>query len=170
MKTTVQKNIVDTFKNLNEILSKFSEEELNAVPYQGSWTAGQVVQHIILADSGYPELFGGNTEKTTRKPDEKVKDIEGLFLNFNIKMDAPIFLKPEKKDYSKNALNLSLLKIESELLNSADTYDLTLTCLDFQVPGFDKFTIYEWLYFVISHTQRHTNQLHTIFKMLTNVN
>lgn len=167
MKTEVQKNIVETFKKLNEALSLFSESELNLVPYQGSWTAGQVVQHIILACSGYPELFAGKTEKTIRKPDEKVKDIETLFLNFNIKMDSPVFLKPEKKEYNKNALNLELLKIESELLDSAEKYDLTLTILDFELPGSGKFTIYEWINFAIIHTQRHTHQLNTIFQYIT---
>lgn len=167
MKTDVQKDIVETFKKLNDILSKFSENELNQVPFQGSWTPGQVVQHIILACSGFPELFAGNTEKTTRKPDEKIKDIEGLFLNFNIKMDAPVFLKPEKKEYNKNALNIELLKLESELLDCAEKYDLTLTCLDFQVPGFDKFTMYEWIDFALVHTQRHTHQLNSIFQHIT---
>lgn len=167
MNTNVQKDIVETFKKLNDILSKFSESELNLIPYQGSWTAGQVVQHIILACSGFSELFAGNTEKTTRKPDEKIKDIDGLFLNFNIKMDAPVFLQPEKKEYSKNALNIKLLKIESELLDSASKYDLTLTCLDFQVPGFDKFTMYEWIDFALVHTQRHTHQLNNIFEYIT---
>ncbi|WP_239023115.1 hypothetical protein [Flavobacterium endoglycinae] len=71
MKAEIQKNIVDTFRKLHTILSKFSENELNLVPYHGSWTAGQVTQHIILACSGYPELFAGETEKSTRKPDEK---------------------------------------------------------------------------------------------------
>ncbi|KOP35706.1 DinB family protein [Flavobacterium sp. WLB] len=167
MKTDVQKDIVETFKKLNDILSKFSENELNQVPFQGSWTPGQVVQHIILACSGFPELFAGNTEKTTRKPDEKIKDIEGLFLNFNIKMDAPVFLKPEKKEYNKNALNIELLRLESELLDCAEKYDLTLTCLDFQVPGFDKFTMYEWIDFALVHTQRHTHQLNSIFQHIT---
>lgn len=167
MNTNVRKDIVETYKKLNDTLSKFSESELNLIPYQGSWTAGQVVQHIILACSGFPELFAGNTEKTTRKPDEKIKDIDGLFLNFNIKMDAPVFLQPEKKEYSKNALNMKLLKIESELLDSASKYDLTLTCLDFQVPGFDKFTMYEWIDFALVHTQRHTHQLNNIFQYIT---
>ncbi len=167
MKTDVQKDIVETFKKLNDILSKFSENELNQIPFQGSWTPGQVVQHIILACSGFPELFAGNTEKTTRKPDEKIKDIEGLFLNFTIKMDAPVFLKPEKKEYNKNALNIELLRLESELLDCAEKYDLTLTCLDFQVPGFDKFTMYEWIDFALVHTQRHKHQLNTIFQYIT---
>lgn len=167
MKTEVQKNIVETFKRLNEILSSFSEEELNTVPYQGSWTAGQTAQHIILACSGYPKLFAGKTEKTARKPDEKVKDIEALFLNFNIKMDSPDFLKPEIKDYNKNSLTLSLLKIESQLLEASENYDLSLTCLDFQLPGFEKFTIYEWINFALIHAQRHTKQLNDIFKYET---
>ncbi|WP_343694606.1 DinB family protein [Flavobacterium sp.] len=167
METNVQKNIVETFKKLNEIFSKFSENEINQIPYQGSWTPGQVVQHIILACSGYPQLFGGKTEKTTRKPDEKIKDIEGLFLNFSIKMDSPVFLIPEKKEYNKNKLNLELLRIESELLDCAEKYDLTLTCLDFQVPGFDTFTMYEWIDFALVHTQRHTHQLNSIFQHIT---
>ncbi|WP_276381359.1 DinB family protein [Flavobacterium sp. H4147] len=167
MKAEIQKNIVDTFRKLHTILSKFSENELNLVPYHGSWTAGQVTQHIILACSGYPELFAGETEKSTRKPDEKVKDIEGLFLNFSIKMDSPVFLIPEKKEYDKEKLNSKLLKIESELLDSAERYDLTLIPLNFQLPGFEKFTIYEWISFALIHTQRHTNQLNTIFQYIT---
>ncbi|WP_264538082.1 DinB family protein [Flavobacterium sp. N1736] len=167
MKEELQKNIVETFKKLNAILSEFSESELNTVPYKGSWTGGQTAQHIILACSGYPDLFAGKTEKTTRKPDEKVKEIEALFLNFNTKMDSPDFIKPEIKDYNKNSLTLSLLTIESELLTASENFDLTLTCLDFEVPGFGKFTILEWVNFGLVHAQRHTKQLHDIFNYVT---
>ncbi|MFH6937592.1 DinB family protein [Flavobacterium sp. FlaQc-30] len=79
MKAAVKQNIVQTFHDLNEIFSSFSENEINITPYEGSWTAGQTVQHIVLAGSGYPELFAGKTEKTTRNPEEKVKDLEALF-------------------------------------------------------------------------------------------
>lgn len=167
MKTALQKNIVETFKKLNEVLSSFSEEELNTVPFRGSWTPGQVVQHIILGNSGYPKLFAGKTQKTIRKYDEHIKELESIFLNFSIKMEAPDFLKPELKIYSKNALTLSLLQIESDLLNASENYDLTLTCLDFQVPGFENFTIYEWINFALVHSQRHTHQLQKISNYIT---
>lgn len=167
MKTSLQRDIVETFKKLNETLSSFSDEEINTVPFKGSWTPGQVVQHIILGNSGYPELFAGNTKPTIRKYDEHVKELEGIFLNFNTKMDAPDFLKPEAKNYNKNALTLSLLKIESDLLNAAENNDLTLTCLDFQVPGFENFTIYEWINFALVHSQRHTHQLQKISNYIT---
>ncbi|MCC9065716.1 DinB family protein [Flavobacterium piscisymbiosum] len=167
MKTALQKNIVETFQKLNESLSSFSEEEMNTVPFKGSWTPGQVVQHIILGNSGYPELFSGNTKKTIRKYDEHVKELEGIFLNFSTKMDAPDFLRPEMKNYNQNALTLSLLKIESDLLNASEDYDLTLTCLDFQIPGFEHFTIYEWINFALVHSQRHTHQLQKISHYIT---
>lgn len=166
MKTELQANIVETFKKLNEILSKFSETEFNTVPYKGSWTAGQTVQHIILACSGYPDLFKGRTVKTIRKPDEYIRQLQGIFLDFNTKMGSPEFLKPEITDYSKNSLTLTLLKIESDLLLAAETYDLTLTCLDFELPGFEKFTILEWINFALIHTQRHINQLNNIYRYL----
>ena len=169
MKTEVQKNIVETFKKLNDTLSSFSEDELNTIPYKDSWTAGQTAQHIILACSGYPELFAGNTQKTIRKHNEFVPLLEGIFLDFNSKMNSPEFLVPEKKDYNKNSLTLSILKIESDLLQATEKYDLTLTCMDFHVPGFENFTIFEWIHFGLIHTQRHTNQLNSIFKMLTKI-
>lgn len=163
MKTEVQKKIIETFKNLNEILFEFSETELNTVPFEGSWTAGQTTQHILLVCAGYPELFAGKTEKTNRRPDEKIKEIESVFLDFHTKMDAPDFVKPEIKDYSKNSLTLALLNLESELLKASENFDLTLTCLDFEVPGFGTFTVLEWINFGLIHAQRHTKQLHDIY-------
>lgn len=81
-------------------------------------------------------------------------------------MDSPDFLKPEITDYNKNSLILTLLQIESDLLLASETYDVTLTCLDFELPGFEKFTILEWINFALIHTQRHTNQLNNIYKYL----
>lgn len=167
MKTLLQKKITETFEQLYKILSSLSETELNTVPYEGSWTAGQVLQHLILASSGYPEMCSGPTEKTTREPDEKVKDIAALFLNFTIKMQAPEFIIPLDKKYNKNSLTLSLQKIEEELLHVSKTYDLTLTCLNSEIPTFGKFTIYEWINFSLIHIQRHIKQLNTICQEVT---
>ncbi|OXA78584.1 DinB superfamily protein [Flavobacterium aquidurense] len=169
MKTTLQTNIVETFKNLSEIHSKFSETELNTVPYEGSWTAGQTTQHILKACSGYAALFLGKTEETTRTPDLYIKDIEALFLNFNIKMNAPDYLLPEIIDYNKGEQTLELLNKEADLLTLSAIHDLTLTCLDSQVPGFEKFTILEWLSFALIHTQRHTHQLNEIYKIVNKI-
>jgi hypothetical protein len=166
MTRVIQTYIIETFKNLSEIISQFSETQFNTVPPQGGWTAGQTVQHIILACSGYSELFKGKKEKTNRKPDQYIKELENIFLDYSTKMDSPEFLKPEITDYNKNSQVLSLLNIESDLLFASENYDLTMTCLDFELPGYEKFTILEWINFGLIHTRRHTKQLNDIFSSL----
>lgn len=167
MKTELKKNIATNFEQLNTVLSSFSESEINVSPFEGSWTAGQVAQHIIMSMSGFPKLCNGNTEKTTREPDVKVKNIKAVFLDFTVKMESPEFINPLNKEYNKNSLLLSLQKIEKELLNISETCDLTLTCLDFELPSFGKFTIYEWINFGLIHSQRHLQQLNAIFEKVT---
>ncbi len=166
MKSAVQNTILETYGKLNDILSTFSKEEINIIPFEGSWTGGQTVQHIILACSGIPALFAGKTEKTTRKPDENVKQLDAIFLDFNTKYESPENIKPAAIDYEKNTLTASAKKIQDDLFEAAETYDLTLTCLDAKIPGFENFTIYEWLYFAIVHTQRHTHQLKSIYETI----
>ncbi|MCR4031504.1 MULTISPECIES: DinB family protein [Flavobacterium] len=164
MKSAVQNTILETYGKLNDIISDFSKEEINIIPFEGSWTGGQTVQHIILACSGIPMLFAGNTEKTTRKPDEYVKQLDAIFLDYTTKYQSPENIKPAAIDYEKSTLTASVKKIQNDLFEAAETYDLTPTCLDAKIPGLENLTIYEWLHFAIVHTQRHTQQLKSIFE------
>lgn len=166
MKSAIQNTILETYTKLSDTLSDFPKEEINIVPFEGSWTAGQTVQHIILACSGLTMLFAGKTEKSTREPDENVKKLDGIFLDFNTKYQSPENIKPAEIDYEKDTLLSSVKKIQTDLFEAAETYDLTLICMDAKVPGFENFTIYEWLHFAIVHTQRHTHQLKSIYEKL----
>ncbi|MBE8726096.1 DinB family protein [Flavobacterium hungaricum] len=164
MKSALQNTILATYDALCETLSGASQEEINTILFAGSWTAAQTAQHIILSCSGLPTLFAGKTEKTTRKADENVKQLDGIFLDFKKKYQSPENIKPAAIDYDKEALLLSIKKIQSDLFHDAANYDLTLTCLDAKIPGFENFTIYEWIHFAIVHTQRHTRQLKNILE------
>lgn len=46
-----------TLTTLLQVVSSFDEEELNKIPFSDSWTAGQVVQHLILANTGFIEVM-----------------------------------------------------------------------------------------------------------------
>jgi len=164
MKSAIQNTILETYTKLSDILSAFLEEEINVKPFEGSWTGGQTVQHSILACSEIPKLFVGKTEKTTREPDENIKKLDAIFLDFNTKYKSPENIKPANIEYDKKTLLASIKKVQNDLFEAAETYDLTLTCLDAQIPGCENFTIYEWLYFAIVHTQRHTHQLESIYE------
>ena len=162
----LQKNISETYKKFIKDLSSFSESEINISPFEGSWTAAQLTQHLILASSGFTKMCSGKTEETDRNPAEKIDAIKDLFFNFEIKMQSPESINPPNIKYDKNLLILALQEIEQELLNVSKTFDLNLTCLAYEVSGFGKFTIYEWISFVLIHTQRHLKQLNTIFEAI----
>lgn len=164
MEGAIQNTILETYTKLGDLIFSFSKEEINIIPFEGSWTAGQTAQHIVLACSGLTMLFAGKTEKTTRKPDENVKGLDAIFLDFTTKYQSPENIKPPTIEYEKSTLLASVKKIQNDLFEAAETYDLTLTCLDGKIPGFENFTIYEWLHFAIVHTQRHTHQLKTIYE------
>jgi len=164
MESAIQNTILETYTKLSDLISSFSQEEINIVPFEGSWTGGQTVQHIILACSDFPKLFAGKTEKINREPDENVKKLDAIFLDFNTKYESPENIKPATIDYDKKTLLTSIQKIQTNLFEAAETYDLTLTCVGFQIPGFENFTIYEWIHFAIVHTKRHTYQLEKIYE------
>lgn len=166
MKSAIQNTILETYTKLHDLVSSFSKEEINIVPFEGSWTAGQTTQHIILACSGLTMLFAGKTEKTTREPDANVKALDAIFLDFTTKYQSPENIKPPDIEYEKGTLLASIKKIQNDLFEAAETYDLTLTCLDAKIPGFEHFTIYEWLHFAIIHTQRHTHQLKSTYEYI----
>lgn len=164
MESALKNQIIETYSKLSDTLNSFSPEELNKIPFEGSWTGGQTVQHIILACSGFPALFSGKKETTQRALDTNIPKLDAIFLDFNTKMQSPEPLKPAAVDYDKNTLLVSVEKIKKDLAEDSETYDLTLTCLDAQMPGFENFTILEWIHFAIIHTQRHTHQLDTIYQ------
>lgn len=148
-------------------LSQFTQEEINTVPFKGSWTAGQVARHIIKGIGGLPELFMyGEVKKTERAPDANVKDIDDIFLNFNAKFKSPDFVLPENVTYNKEELISSLKDTKQKTIAAAKVKDLTLTSYAFEMPVMGFLTLYEHLHFAQVHTIRHNRQLRNIHEKL----
>jgi hypothetical protein len=163
----VRREADETLTRLIQLLSKFNQEQLNTVPFEGSWTAGQLAQHLIMADGGFVEMINDPVKETQRNVDELVSKIKTIFLNFDIKMSSPDFIVPQLIDYEKEELVGSLNKIKSNLNKSLETLDLTKTCTSFELPVLGFLTRLEAVYFIIYHTQRHVHQLTKIYKKVT---
>lgn len=166
MKTELKQEITTTFGQFVDTLSLFTPSEINQIPFEGSWTAGQVTRHIIKSTSGLRQVCDANTKKLPGNGDEKIPVIEGIFLNFSTKYNSPDFIYPEDREYDKTELLAALQRIQKEMLDIAENYDLTLTCLDFEIPGVGNLTIYELLTFCIVHSKRHINQLKNIYNVI----
>lgn len=166
MKTAVENLFDQTMSKLIVILEDFSAQELNEIPFPGSWTAGQVGEHLFRS-YGVIETLKGNVVATTRCADEKTFAIKTLFLDFNIKMESPEAILPSKDYINKDQLILGLKKRVSQFTDLIKKEDLSLICTDFSIQEYGSFTRLEWVYFTIYHTMRHLYQLEQIKEKLT---
>ncbi|NNU33478.1 DinB family protein [Mucilaginibacter sp. S1162] len=119
--------------NLAQAISSIPDDQFNTVPFKDSWTAGQVTEHIFKA-LGVNVLYGKN-QPTERAPDENVEETGKLFLNMDIKMKSPDFIYPSDGPHDKKEMLAKLEDSLDKLITAAKTLDLTLTCLDFEIPG-----------------------------------
>lgn len=168
MKTNKEliKETNNTLDELIGMLESITPAQFNQVPFEGSWTAGQLAQHLTLADSGFPALATGPVSDTDRAPDQMVAPIAESFLNFEIKFESPDFIRPEMRDYDKDEMIRGLKKIKADIASAIGDSDLTKTCMAFAFPVLGNLTRYEAANFVIIHTTRHIHQLKNIYNAL----
>ncbi|MCF0040940.1 DinB family protein [Dyadobacter fanqingshengii] len=157
----------NTTKNFLEAIDAFDENEINEVPFEGSWTGGQVVEHILKSESGLPDMLLGDYADTQRPVDANIAEIEHIFLDFSTKMKAPDFNVPSNGPHNKAELVAAFQKEREEIRKVAAEHDLSLTATAFAFPGVGKLTRWEWLNFVVCHSKRHIYQLKNIRKKLS---
>lgn len=162
----LQSSIKDSFGKLVSVLDSFTEDQINQIPFEGSWTAGQVGEHLTKGLSGLPRLAAGKTQPADRPFDAKAETIKSIFLDFSTKLQSPEYLIPSNEHHSKQKLISELRQIEKDILDVDDRCNLTHLCLDFEFPQMGTLTIYEWIVFTLAHAQRHTHQLENIHARL----
>lgn len=104
----------------------------------------------------------GEGRATERNPEEKVSPLRNLFLNFDIKMTSPDFVRPSDVLQNKDAILRSVEDTFEAMIVLSKKLDLTLTFPGFEMPQFGLLTRLEWLSFILFHTQRHIRQLQNI--------
>lgn len=149
----------ETWSKLLENLSAFGEDGFNRKPAPEKWSAGQVAQHLIKANSGFPKMVSGESEETDREPGAMIERIRSDFADFGIKMEAAAFLVPEDRIYEKENSIESLENIKSEIDKILENIDLSRTSKSFEFPVYGHLTGLETLAFIVYHTQRHIHQL-----------
>lgn len=152
-------NLHSTFDDLLNILSKTSDTVLNKIPFKDSWSAGQVVEHIVLCGNGIPD---NKTGDSTRQRDEKVTILKEIFSNMDEKSKTDPALAPQGFAHKQDDLINQIKAIRKKLCVIAAQKDLNAICLDREFPTLGLLTRYEWLSFICFHTQRHTKQIQNI--------
>jgi hypothetical protein len=166
MDTLILKETEVTSRILLVVVASIRAEQINTVPFAGSWTAGQVGEHLLISASGVLETINGPVEPTERDPSEMAGFIKNMFLDFTSKMSSPDFVLPSDTPKNKEALLQSLEKTMNGIHAVAEREDLSATCMSFEFPGFGMLTRLEWITFILAHIQRHVHQLNIIAEKL----
>jgi hypothetical protein len=156
-------NLLEEFEEATStfftLLSSFDQQQINTVPYEGSWTAAQTGEHVFKSDSMLLDWLTRATQPTLRAPDEQVAGIRATFLDFSTRLESPKEIVPTESTHEKEALIGALRSTRERLRKVISNDDLTLTVSS---PIFGEPTKLELVNFVVVHTKRHSNQLRKI--------
>jgi uncharacterized damage-inducible protein DinB len=145
-------------------ISKFTQEQFNKIPFEGSWTAGQVAQHIFKSESGIPAVWKGESIPTERPVDEKSGILKQIFLDFATKLKSPDFILPTDEPKDKETMYNALKSNREAIESLAANIDLSRTYTGFSIPGIGELTGEEAVTFIIIHSTRHIRQLEKIYE------
>jgi hypothetical protein len=153
-----------TTSQLLEVINKFTPQNINSIPFEGSWTAGQVADHVTKSNISITRALSLTGTAINRDPGERIQELAEVFLNFSTKLKSPDFILPGQDYYEKEViiahLNHWLVKLK-EIAQESDLSEMI------KHPAFGDITKFEILHFVLYHTQRHIRQLENIFKAVS---
>lgn len=167
MEKEIIQSLENSKKNLLDAILLFDNEQFNMIPFEGSWTAGQVCDHLFKAESGITDVWQGNSRQIERAVNENVAQIEGTFLNFDVKFKSPEFIIPSNGWIEKDAKYEALKSNRNKIIKVAKEIDLSLEYTDLELPVTGALTGIEWISFINAHAIRHTRQLKNIYQKLT---
>lgn len=156
--------IDEAVSTLDALIASLDEDKMNVVPYEGSWTAGQLIRHIVKSTNCMAEAMHQKGKLAERNIVVRVPELQKIFLDFSYKMKSPKYIVPEKEHYERltsiEELHASFQQFR-ENTDRAYLYDL--------VEGLQlgPITKLEILHFVLYHTQRHLNQMKKICDVIS---
>jgi hypothetical protein len=165
---TLNKNEIFTatgeaVSQLIDLMLSVDENKINTIPYEGSWTAPQLLRHVTKSINGMAKAMLMDAKPAERDPEERIEELKKIFLDFSKKLKSPDFIVPEEGSYERQStvdkLNDSFNQFK-ENANNANLNDL--------VEGLPlgPITKLEIIHFVLFHTQRHLHQMKKICEAL----
>jgi hypothetical protein len=144
-----------------DLISSASEQEINTIPFSGSWTAAQLCEHVTKSNWSVAQALNAGGYKVDRDIAKRESELKEIFLNFSKKINSPEFILPTKDEYLKEEVFAELKDSILQIRKASEVQDLS-EAVKHRVFG--EITKLELLYFVNYHIQRHLRQLKNILK------
>lgn len=159
---------INTFyQDINRTLSRFSNKLLNTLPFEGSWTAGQVAEHIIKSQTYIlKQLSEGPISTAERLYDKEVNTIQEIFRNMESKAKTDESIAPGPPPHDLKTLKKALQTQKKQQIKIIKTNKLEEFSATLDFPGIGQLSRYEWMHMMIEHGQRHRRQIDNIYRTL----
>ncbi|MEO8763543.1 MAG: DinB family protein [Ginsengibacter sp.] len=164
-KTGLLDQIDEVVSQLIELMFLVDENDVNTIPYQDGWTAGQLFEHVTKSTGSLAKAMKQEGAQADRDPGEHIENLKKIFLDFSSKMKAPEFIVPLQGWYEKSSSIQKLGGSFQQLRENAKNTDLTVIIKGTPLGDATK---WEMLHFILYHTQRHLHQMKKIYEALKN--
>lgn len=131
-----------------------------------SWTVGEVAEHIMLVESGVIKLLQTPSERKHDSlerfglPKMRQYLVQGRQM---AKVKAPEPYLP-KRSMDPEAFSIAFGKQRSFLLNALQTDKIVIDNRLYKHPFLGDLTVADWLYSIITHAERHEEQIKEILE------
>lgn len=165
-KNTLIMELESATGRLAEAFSGFPVNEFNKSVSIGSWSAGDIAEHLYIVESYINRTMTGAVRPSDRDPVQKAQLLGTTFQDFEKKFTAGKEIYPTEVPKDRDEITQKLVNNRTTLLNTIKVHDITESCLDFIHPKFGELTRAEWIYFIIYHGDRHLQQLENVRKFI----
>ncbi len=153
----------DVIAELTGLMEAVNEDKVNTIPYEGSWTAPQLLRHVTKSINGLTKALEMDARPAERDPGERIEEFKKVLLDFSIKLMQPEFIVPEEMIYGKRASIEELNQSFSRFKETAGMANPTELVEGLPLGPVTKGEI---IHFVLYHTQRHLHQMKKIAEAL----
>lgn len=165
MDTTKRTYLIDTLKesetNLLAVIEKVDEAGFLSKPNENTWSMAELVEHLIITDTGLLQSIKKKGEHIRETTPETVSDeiILKVIPKRDRKVTAPDFLVPKGRFKSKAEAIQAFRHTRATIENFVATTDLPLEKIAFKHFLLGLVNGEGWIVFMAGHCQRHTKQM-----------
>lgn len=157
-----------TMNTLWNTIDSFDEIYFNKIPFEGSWTAAQVSEHVSKSLEGINKAVNAQTQPTERDIRQYIAGLRDMMYDFSVKTKSAPNLVPGDEPTTKAEMKSRLKQNNEDILRSIHELDLSEICVSSEFPGIGYLTRLELISFAAFHAQRHIHQLKNIKQSFLN--
>jgi len=157
----------DSTRELEAFLALPSENEVTYTPSPTYWSVLDVLEHLFLRERMVLKFtLSTSAKQLTEGPKEifGTERIKTIFTNFERKFRAPEMIAPTQQFPDWEPLKQLYMENRKALRLAIEAQASTLQTSYFAHPLMGDLTKYEWIHFLIYHSDRHLVQMKNALK------